>query len=132
MTYPFQPMLHPRSCRMLIESNNRGVVSSQMRRWIPSLFLFTAMLSAAPADLDRANQLYERTQYSEALKLLVPLPPTAPILEAIGKNYFMTGDFKKAQDAFEKAIAMDPNGSSYYHWLGRTYGRRAETSSFVT
>jgi len=105
-----------------------------MCRSIPILFLsLAAVLCAESSDaLDRANRLYERTQYSAAQQLLQPLPATGPVLLAVGKNYFMTGDFKKAQDAFEKAIASDPNNSSYYHWLGRSYGRRAETSSFVT
>ena len=44
----------------------------------------------------------------------------------------MLGEFKKAQDYFEKAAAAEPNSSSYHHWLGKSYGRRAETSSFVT
>lgn len=103
-----------------------------MRGWIASLFLFAAVLSAGPADLDRANQLYERTQYAASLKALLPLAATAPVQEAIGRNYFMLGEFKKAQEYFEKAIAADPNNSVYHHWLGKCFGRRAETSSFVT
>jgi len=103
-----------------------------MSRRIISVSLFAAILWAAPGDLERANNLYERTQYESALKLLLPLPPSAPVEEAVGKNYFMMGEYKKAQDAFEKAISADPKNSVYYHWLGRTYGRRAETSSFVT
>jgi tetratricopeptide (TPR) repeat protein len=116
---------------MLID-NQGAVVKRQMSRWIPGIFIFASLVCAEPADLDRANRLYERTQYSAALQILAPLPTTPPVLEAIGKNYFMAGDFRKAQEAFEKAIAADPNNSSYYHWLGRAYGRRAETSSFVT
>jgi tetratricopeptide (TPR) repeat protein len=103
-----------------------------MRRWIAGFLLFAGVLCAGSADLDRANSLYERTQYAASLNLLLPLPSTGPVQEAIGKNYFMMGEFKKAQEAFEKAIAADPNNSAYHHWLGKTYGRRAETSSFVT
>ena len=44
----------------------------------------------------------------------------------------MLGEFKKAQEYFEKAIAADPGNSVYHHWLGKAYGRRAETSSFIT
>ncbi len=40
----------------------------------------------------------------------------------------MLGDYRKAVAAFEQAIALDGSQSSYYHWLGRTYGRRAEVS----
>ena len=94
--------------------------------------LFVVTLSANPADVERANQLYERTQYVDSLKILLPLPANASVLEAIGRNYFMLGEFKKAQEYLEKATAADPNSSSYQHWLGKSYGRRAETSSFVT
>jgi tetratricopeptide (TPR) repeat protein len=44
----------------------------------------------------------------------------------------MLGEYKKATEAFDKALQMDPNNSVVYHWLGRTYGRRAETGSFLT
>jgi tetratricopeptide (TPR) repeat protein len=44
----------------------------------------------------------------------------------------MLGEYKKATDAFEKALQMDPNNPVTYHWLGRAYGRRAETGSFLT
>jgi len=103
-----------------------------MRTWIASVLLTVTVLTAGEADLDRANKLYERTQYVESLKLLLPLAPSGPVLESIGKNYFMMGEFKKAQEYFEKAIAADPSNSGYQHWLGKTYGRRAETSSFIT
>ena len=103
-----------------------------MHGWIAGFFFFASVLSADPTDFDRANQLYERTQYAASLKVLLPLASTAPVQEAIGKNYFMLGEFKKAQEYFEKAIAADPNNSVYHHWLGRCYGRRAETSSFIT
>jgi Tetratricopeptide repeat. len=50
----------------------------------------------------------------------------------IGKSYFSKAEFKKAGEAFEKAIALEPRNSIYYHWLGRAYGRRAETSNPLT
>jgi Flp pilus assembly protein TadD len=50
----------------------------------------------------------------------------------IGRSYFMLGEYKKSQEAFEKAVAASPRNSEYYNWLGKAYGRRAETSSFIT
>ena len=44
----------------------------------------------------------------------------------------MLGEYKSASDAFEHALALDSSHSSYYHWLGRAYGRRAETSFPLT
>ena len=43
-----------------------------------------------------------------------------------GKNYFMSGDYKKAVEFFEKALAIAPGNSEYELWLGRAWGRRAE------
>jgi tetratricopeptide (TPR) repeat protein len=44
----------------------------------------------------------------------------------------MLEDYKKATDALEKAVAADPGNSVYQDWLGRAFGKRAETSSFLT
>jgi Flp pilus assembly protein TadD len=108
-----------------------------MNSWVTSVLVFAAAVNAGTAELERAKMLYERTQYDAALKLLLPfasdssLPPGS-VQEWIGKSYFMNGEFKKAQEAFEKAVAANPRNSTYYHWLGKAYGRRAETSSFLT
>jgi len=50
----------------------------------------------------------------------------------IGRNYYMLGDHKRATDALERAVAADPSNAEYFLWLGRAYGRRAETSSPFT
>jgi Flp pilus assembly protein TadD len=105
-----------------------------LRNWVISIALASSLLGA-PADLDRARQLYERTEYNASLKILLPVANEAvngPVWELIGKSYFNKADFKKAGEAFEKAIAIEPRNSTYYHWLGKAYGRRAETSSPFT
>ena len=95
---------------------------------------FLASISAwgAPA-LDQAAQLYHRTDYEASLKLLQVLPEKdAAVFDLIGKNQFMLGEFKKASESFEKAVSADPAGSEYEHWLGKAYGKRAETASPFT
>ena len=49
-----------------------------------------------------------------------------------GRRAFLSADYKKAGEAFEKAVAADPRNSDYNLWLGRAYGRRAETASVFT
>jgi uncharacterized protein HemY len=44
----------------------------------------------------------------------------------------MLGEFKNASELFERATAAVPTSSQYFHWLGKAYGRRAETASFLT
>jgi tetratricopeptide (TPR) repeat protein len=90
-------------------------------------------LHAGPSNLDRAFALYEKTQYQQALQIAEATQPRTPaVLEMIGKCYYMMDDYKKATEIFEKAAAADPRNSVYWDWLGKAYGRRAETSSFLT
>jgi len=96
-----------------------------------SLTLWTAL--AVPAHLERVQELYQRTEYDAALRLLLPIPgKDAPTYQLIGQCHYMQGNPKKASEFFEKAVAADPLSSEHRLWLGRAYGRRAETSSFVT
>ena len=92
-----------------------------------------AALAAPPTDLERAEQLYQKTEYQQALQLLESNQDKGPAAyELIGKAYYMLADYKKAGRALEKAIEADPNNSDYFDWLGKVYGKRAETSRFFT
>ncbi len=92
-----------------------------------------ASLIAAGDELERAWSLYQRTEYRQVVAVLSPLPQkSGPVYELLGRAYYMEGDYKKASECFEKAVALDPKNSAYRHWLGRAYGKRAETSSFLT
>src|SRR5207248_8706992 len=53
----------------------------------------------------------------------------ATVYALMGRDYLMSGDFKRATDVLEKAVAAEPNNSEYVMWLGRAFGRRAETSN---
>ena len=87
-------------------------------------------MSAAPPEWTRAHSLYQQTEYKQSLALLEKLPQKdAATLQLMGQNLFMLGEYKKATDAFEKAVAVDPNNAKLVYWLGRTYGRRAETAN---
>ncbi|MFZ0637747.1 MAG: tetratricopeptide repeat protein, partial [Candidatus Acidiferrales bacterium] len=55
--------------------------------------------------------------------------PDAATLGLMGRSEFMQGEFGKAAGYFEKAAALAPSDSEYALWLGRTWGRRAETAS---
>jgi tetratricopeptide (TPR) repeat protein len=97
------------------------------------LFTLPVWLCAGQVDLAEARQLYGHTDYRGALKILLSGDPDlGPVQFWIGRSYFMLGEYKKSQEAFEKAVAASPRNSEYYNWLGKAYGRRAETSSFIT
>lgn len=96
------------------------------------LIAFLLVVSGALADdsLQRAEELYKKTDYRESLALLRESSlPKAPAYYLIGRNYFMLGEYKKSSEALQNAFALEPSNSAYAHWLGRAFGRRAETSS---
>ncbi len=95
--------------------------------------VIAAGMAVAGSPVDQARELYHRTDYEAALKLLRPLPEKdAATYHLIGMCYYMEGDPKKAGDFFQKAVELRPGESDYHLWLGRAWGRRAETSSFLT
>lgn len=45
-----------------------------------------------------------------------------------GVNLYQQSKYVEAKDALEKAVRLEPDISSYHHWLGKVYGRMAENS----
>jgi Flp pilus assembly protein TadD len=109
-----------------------GIVMKGIASAALLLSLAATSQAAKPPEWDRARDLYQRTEYKQSLEHLNKVPKDAQVYELIGQNWFMLGEYKKATEAFEKAVQMEPNSSELVHWLGRAYGRRAETASFVT
>jgi Flp pilus assembly protein TadD len=101
---------------------------------VTALFLVLGSLAvAAGSELDQARKLYNLTEFEQSVKVLRAIPdPDGPVYELLGRNYYMMGEYKKASEVLERAFAADPANSSYAMWLGRAYGRRAETSSPFT
>src|ERR1039457_6197379 len=98
-----------------------------------SIFGFAWLAWASGPDLDRAHKLYQLTEFQQSLEVLQAVPnKDAAVYELMGRNYYGQGEFKKATDALEKAIALESDNSGFHLWLGRAYGRRAETSSMIT
>jgi Flp pilus assembly protein TadD len=101
-------------------------------------FLLTIAVSAGSAlaktpEWDRAHELYQRTEYSQALSVLDRISSKdVDTLQLIGQCYFMQGEYKQAGEAFEKALALAPRSSELHRLLGNVYGRRAETGSMLT
>ena len=99
-----------------------------------SALLATLPLWASPTtDLDQARKLYQYTDYESSLKILQGIEPKdGPVYLLIGQNHYMQGEYKKATEMLEKAVAAEPANSDYELWLGRAFGRRAETASPFT
>jgi len=104
-----------------------------LRRLLGVLAAVAAMAAAAHAagpDVILARNLYDSTDFERSLKVLLEIPSKdGAVYELIGRNYYMQGDYKKAAEALEKAVAAEPANAGHALWLGRAYGRRAETSN---
>jgi Flp pilus assembly protein TadD len=80
----------------------------------------------------QAATLYERTNYQQSLHVLAGDPsPDASVYLLSGKDWFMLGDYKRATEFFEKAVSLAPANSDFELWLGRAWGRRAESSNWL-
>src|SRR6188768_1364422 len=88
-----------------------------------------AFLWAAPMELRKAEELYQQTRYREALQAVQPLlgQDSSAMLLA-GRASYGLGDYREATELLEKLTQREPSNSNAYHWLGRAFGRRAETS----
>lgn len=97
------------------------------------LLMSTSLALAAGPELEKARRLHESTEFNQSLKILQAVPQKdGAVYELIGRNYFMLAEYKKASEAFEKAVAAQPGDPLHNLWLGRAYGRRAETASPFT
>ena len=82
--------------------------------------------------LPEARKLYQNTDFAGVARLLQAVPEKdAATEELLGQSYYMLGEYKKAAELLEQAAAKSPADSSYQHWVGKAYGRRAETSFAV-
>jgi tetratricopeptide (TPR) repeat protein len=104
-----------------------------MPKAIVTWFVSSLFLTAGAPALEQARALFDRTEYQQSLNLLLAdSHKDAATLQLVGQNYFMLGEYKKSTDALEKAAALDPNNAKLFDWLGRAYGRRAETANPFT
>ncbi|MBZ5616977.1 MAG: hypothetical protein LAO23_23515 [Acidobacteriia bacterium] len=87
---------------------------------------------AATSRLEHARALYQRGEFRAALEVLQDVAQIdAGVFFLRGQCHYMMGDAKAASVLLEKAVALDPDNSRFHLWLGRAYGRRAETSNFL-
>jgi tetratricopeptide (TPR) repeat protein len=89
------------------------------------------LLSVAPfvraGAYEEALRAYQHTDYSSAVAKLSGAQD-ARSLVLLGQSYYMNGDYKKATDVLERAVSLNDKDSDAYLWLGRAFGRRAETA----
>ena len=98
-----------------------------MRRGWALFFLISGLAIAGSGSFEEASKLYNRTEFEASLRVLSGLAAkNAKVFDLMGKNYFMLGEFKKASEVYEQAVAADPTSAEYEHWLAKAYGKRAD------
>lgn len=81
------------------------------------------------AEIEQATNLYRHTNFAKAIVVLRPLAAEDADASALtGRSYYMLGELVKSTENLERAVSLDSTKASYHLWLGRAYGRRAETS----
>ncbi len=112
---------------------SRGQKYLKLRLRFAAVLAALPLLAASPADFEQARKLYQLTDYESSLRILSAMEPKdAAVYQLIGRDRYMQGDYKKATEALEKAAAAEPDNSDTELWLGRAFGRRAETASPFT
>jgi tetratricopeptide (TPR) repeat protein len=102
-------------------------------RLVPIFGALTSLALASGAELDSARKLYNLTDFSQSLQTLQSISQKdSAVYELMGRDYYMLAEYKKATEVLEKAFAANPGSSECAVWLGRAYGRRAETSNPIS
>jgi tetratricopeptide (TPR) repeat protein len=98
------------------------------------LFILSVPLIAAatppPAELlssGHADEAIAALQFR-----LQAAPKDAEAYALLTRVYYAVQRWDDAIAAAQKAVALDPNNSSFHMWLGRAYGEKADHSSWVT
>jgi len=105
-------------------------MSTRFQQFAGGVALWAVFAASGVAAVNpSAEELYKRTDYQGSLALLDKHSGDPETLNLIGRDLFMMSEFHKAADYFAKALAADPRSSYQAMWLGRAYGRCAETAS---
>lgn len=91
----------------------------------------SASLHAKTAEWDKAHDLVQHSKYTEAIQILEKSDKDPDNLQLLGQAWMGLKEFKRAVDVLEKAASLAPKSSNVYLWLGRAWGRRAESNKLM-
>lgn len=101
-----------------------------MKLWVSILLVLP--LAAKTPDWDRAHELVDNEKYKQAIAILEKAPHNdADNLELLGECYYGVKDYKRAVEVLEQAVELAPKSSNAQLWLGRAWGRRAESNKLM-
>lgn len=104
-----------------------------------TLVLLLSLSPSAPADAGKsssAHELLKSGRVDEAISAirqrLSKAERDAEARNLLARAYFALNNFDGAIREGERAVALAPNNAEYHLWLGRAYGRKAETANWFT
>ncbi len=111
-----------------------------MNFWNQTRFIFCVGISAAiyiphvaaDAAIDALNANHLNEARTLFLQQLPKADTKAAALTRLGEVEFHAGDYDKAIDYLQQAIAADPNSAMNYFLLGKSYGQKAQTVSMFS
>jgi cytochrome c-type biogenesis protein CcmH/NrfG len=102
----------------------------RMRTWI--LLLASLPLLAKTPEWERAHSLYQAAEFKQAVSILEKAPKNDPDnLLLLGQSYMELKQYGDAVDALENATELAPKSSLAQMWLGRAWGRHAESNKLL-
>ena len=100
---------------------------------LPVLIMLIASLTASAAD--SAQDMLAAGRIDEAIAelngRLASAPADAESSNLLCRAYFALEDWDRAESSCRKAVSLDPNNGRFHLWLGRAYGKKAETENFL-
>lgn len=106
-------------------------------KWTTKLLTMAALvLPAIAAAADSPSDLLAAGRVDDAIITINGKLNNAPNDAAshnwLCRAYFAVSNWDRAISACERAVALQPSSSEYHLWLGRSYGEKADASSFLT
>jgi tetratricopeptide (TPR) repeat protein len=105
--------------------------------WVARYLLVGLLLwSAAAQAADSPSDLLAAGRVDDVITTLSgrinSAPDDAASYNFLCRAYFAVNNWDRAVSACERAVTLAPDNSEYHLWLGRTYGEKADASSFFT
>ena len=106
-------------------------------KWTTKILAMAALiLPAIAAAADSPSELLAAGRVDDAILTingkLNTQPNDAASHNLLCRAYFAVANWDRAISACERAVSLQPNSSEYHLWLGRSYGEKADASSFLT
>jgi len=98
--------------------------------------LLLCLVTAVPAvawSAPNASALLAAGRAEDALRVLAPreAEQDAATQSSLCRVYYALENWDNAVRHCERAVRMEPDNALYQHWMGRSYGKKAEASSLL-